>query len=64
MTDERRDWTVKELSEYDGADEAYIKRLLLRGVLHGHKRGRMWLIDHDEALVRWLRRARRRTKKK
>lgn len=46
-------WTTMDLAERAGVTDAYIRSLLIEGVIKGEKFGHIWAISDEEA-ARWL----------
>ena len=48
-----QDWNTATLSQAAGVTDAYIRYLLLHGILQGEKFSRVWRVSYEEGL-RWL----------
>jgi len=55
----KTEWTARQLAEVAGCSTAYIRRLLIDGVLRGRKIGATWIISLAEG-NRWLENRQRR----
>jgi hypothetical protein len=53
MTEQKRDWTARELAKAASVNESRIRQLLLKGKIKGDKRAGVWFIPDTEA-QRWL----------